>query len=118
MTMAAAATDSILIVEDAPRICALIVNALSDLPYRILTAGTVRAATEHLEHANEIRMLVVDYSLPDGNGLDVVDKARALKPGVPILMMSGYAVGGADVAFLQKPFDPIELRELVESMVS
>jgi DNA-binding response OmpR family regulator len=108
--------DSILIIEDAPKVCALVARMLSDLPYRVLTADSVRSAKEILSRNDRIRMLVIDFGLPDGNGLEVVDEARRIKPGVPILLMSGFDVRRVDVEFILKPFDPDELLERVESM--
>ena len=110
--------DSILVIDDAPKVCALVAHTLSELPYRVLTADSVRSAKEVVENEiDRIRVLVVDFGLPDGNGLDVIYEARRLKPDLPILLMSGYAVGSeADVGFILKPFDPEDLLDRVEAM--
>jgi DNA-binding response OmpR family regulator len=110
--------DSILVIDDAPRVCALVAHTLAGLPYRVLTADCVRAAKEVVENEIErIRVLVVDFGLPDGNGLEIIYEARRLKPDVPILLMSGYAVGSeADVDFILKPFDPEDLLDRVEAL--
>lgn len=108
--------DSILIVDDAPKVCGLLARALSDLPYRILTADSVRSAKEILHQIERIRMLIVDFGLPDGNGFDIVEAVRKLEPHMPILLISGYDVGAVDVEFMLKPFDPEELLDKVELM--
>jgi DNA-binding response OmpR family regulator len=110
--------DSILIIDDAAKVCVLLAHILSELPYRVITADSVHSAKELLgSEIDRIRVLLVDYALPDGSGLDIVAEARRLKPGVPVLLMSGYAVGGdADVEFILKPFDPTELLDRVRAM--
>ncbi len=108
--------DSILIIDDAPKVCALVARTLSDLPYRVLTADSVGSAKEVLKQIDRIRMLVVDFGLPDGNGLEIIEEARRLKPGLPILLMSGYDVSGVNVEFILKPFDPEDLLGRVELM--
>lgn len=118
MTPAQILSDTILIIDDAPKVCALVARAISDLPYRVLTADSVASARRIVvSEIDRIRVLVVDFGLPDGNGLDIIGEARRLKPRLPILLMSGYAVGGeVDVDFIFKPFDPDELFERVEAL--
>jgi DNA-binding response OmpR family regulator len=118
MTTATILADTILIIDDAPKVCALVARAISDLPYRILTANSVASAMEIVvNEIDRIRLLVVDFGLPDGNGLDIIGEARRLRPRLPILLMSGYAVGGeVDVEFIFKPFDPEDLLERVEAL--
>jgi len=118
MTTSTAAADSIFIIDDAPKVSALIARTLSDLPYRVLTADSVRSAKEVVMHQiDRIRVVVVDFGLPDGNGLEIIEEVRRLRPDVPILLMSGYAVGGeVDVDFILKPFDPEDLHGRVEAM--
>jgi DNA-binding response OmpR family regulator len=108
--------DSILVIEDVPKVRALVARTLSDLPYRVVTADSVRSAKDVLAEIDRIRMLVVDFALPDGSGLEIVVEARKRKPGVPILLMSGVDVGQIDVDFIQKPFDPEDLLDRVASM--
>ena len=59
--------------------------------------------------------------LPGGSGLDVLAAVRLRRPGLPIVMISGYATtenaerveSAGATAFLPKPFDEEELRTLV-----
>ena len=114
--MKPAAEDSILIVDDVPGLCTLLARALGDLPYRVITANSVRSAMEELDAIGRIRMLVVDLGLPDGTGLDVVKEVRRRKPDMPILLISGHQVAGLEVDFLLKPFDPGEFAAKVALM--
>lgn len=54
--------------------------------------------------------LVIDFQLPDGSGLEVVERARTLDPALPSLMVTGHLNAplaalafGMDVTFLPKP---------------
>lgn len=69
-------------------------------------------------------LLVVDYKMPGLNGVEVVRRARALRPGLRIVMITGhgtrevveeaYAAGVDNV--LLKPFTPNELSGAVSSL--
>ena len=116
--MSQTVADSILIIDDAPRVCALVARSLADLPYRVITADSVRTGLAALLQIDRFRLLVVDFGLPDGTGLEIIEAARKLKPEVPVLLMSGYDVGATNLEFIQKPFDPSDLFSRVEAMVA
>ena len=73
-----------------------------------------------------ICMLVMDVGLPGGrNGRQVADAARALRPGLKILFITGYAesaaVGGTDLeagmGVLAKPFAMHELANRIRALL-
>jgi len=70
-------------------------------------------------HGPALRGMVVDYRLPDGVGLDIVHQARATRPEIFCVMVSGFhdipVPDGA--AFLPKPFLPSRLRELMSTLI-
>lgn len=113
--MTPAFADSILIVVDALRVCALVARTLSYLPYRLLTAESGCSAT--LYRTDPMRMLMVDFGLPDGNGLQIIKEARRVRLDLPSLLISGCGVAGVDVDFMLKPFDPDELLGRLKSMI-
>ena len=67
---------------------------LNDCGYGVLTAGSV---TEALELAKEISfdLYILDVRLPDGTGVELCEKLRKMRPGIPILYYSAYG-GVAD----------------------
>ena len=90
----------ILIVEDQP-ICRLgirmtLVN--SDTEHQILgECENVEQAIGFLEEkGQEVDLIMLDYVLPDGTGMDVIDAAKRLSPDAKIVIFSGEA-GGATV---------------------
>lgn len=56
----------------------------------VAEADDVRAANNYLDqHGNEVDLILLDYFLPDGNGVDVIRHARACCPHVKIVLLSG-----------------------------
>ena len=56
----------------------------------VAEADDVKSAKSFLEqHADEVDLILLDYFLPDGNGVDVIHHARALSPKAKIVLLSG-----------------------------
>jgi len=105
----------ILVVDDDPKILALVRTYLERERYPVVTATDGRSALVAIEEHTP-RLVVLDLMLPEVDGLTVIRRARALGD-VPILVLSARgAVGdrivglseGAD-DYLPKPFSPAEL---------
>jgi len=116
-------TAPILVVDDDPKIVALVRTYLERERYPVVTAGDGRAALRAIEeHAP--RLVVLDLMLPEVDGMTVIRRARA-QGDVPILVLSARgAVGdrvlglseGAD-DYLPKPFSPAELVARVRTIL-
>jgi PAS domain S-box-containing protein len=114
--------ETVLLVEDDPRVRSLSVSALSRLGYRVLEgadgADGLRASASH---PGPIDLLVTDVVMPGLGGRDLADRLRADRPGLIVLFMSGYgeqdaAARGlvpAGATVLQKPFTPRTLARRV-----
>jgi DNA-binding response OmpR family regulator len=105
----------ILVVDDDPKIVALVRMYLERERFTVVTAGDGRAALAAIEE-HEPRLVVLDLMIPEIDGFAVIRRARQLGD-VPILILSARgAVGdriqglseGAD-DYLPKPFSPAEL---------
>ena len=105
----------ILVVDDDPKIVALVRMYLERERYTVVTAGDGRAAIRAIEeHAP--RLVVLDLMIPELDGYAVIRRARAIGD-VPILILSargavsdriqGLSEGADD--YLPKPFSPAEL---------
>jgi len=113
----------ILVVDDDPKIVALVRTYLERERYPVVTAADGRAALRAIEeHAP--RLVVLDLMLPEIDGLAVIRRARA-QGDTPILVLSARgAVGdrvlglseGAD-DYLPKPFSPAELVARVRTIL-
>ncbi len=106
---------TILVVEDDAEIGAFLVQALQQE-----TSYAVRLVTDSLQAFNAIRgfrphLLLLDYQLPDINGIDLYDKLHAL-PGfeaIPCIIISARLpfreIKKRVLVGLSKPFDLLEL---------
>ncbi|HMB43837.1 MAG TPA: response regulator [Luteimonas sp.] len=100
----------ILLVEDDPDVQLVTVEALRYMGYAVLTADEGAAGLEIIQRDQDIDILLTDVVMPKGmSGVDLLQKARELRPGLKVLLVSGYARGqlptipdGCD--FLAKPY--------------
>ena len=105
------AKPNLLIVDDDESIRNLLVIGAKSRGWRPVAAETWRASLQLLD--SNIKAVVLDHDLPDGNGIQVLAQLRAKQPDVPVIMLTGLndaetAVralkAGAD-DYLIKPFD-------------
>ena len=118
--------ETVLVVEDDPHVRGVAVRALSELGYRVLSAGgAAEAASVSSVHPGPIDILVMDVVLSDGNGRDAALALRASRPETRVLFVSGYAetvlvhrgVAEAGVNFLPKPYTPASLASAVRAVL-
>lgn len=105
--------ETILVVDDEPTIRMLAVEVLKDLGYTAIEAADGANGLKLLESDRRIDLLVSDVGLPGGiNGRQLADAARALRPELKVLFITGYAEnavfshGHLDAGYevLTKPF--------------
>jgi signal transduction histidine kinase len=93
----AGGSETVLIVEDNELVRETMAMMTESLGYRVLTAGGATEALALIGGGNSVDMLVSDVVMPGGtNGIDLVQQARRLCPGLPILLVSGYPAAGID----------------------
>ena len=87
-----AGKETVLVIDDEPSIRMLAVDVLEDLGYRTFEASDGPSGLKVLQQYPEVELLVTDVGLPGGmNGRQVADAARALKPSLKVLFITGYA---------------------------
>lgn len=83
----------ILLVEDHPlyRVGLRMALSYSGLECDLKAeAENVKEAKEYLQqHSDEVDLILLDYFLPDGTGMDVLKEAKRVCPGVKVLLVSG-----------------------------
>ena len=113
--------ESILVVEDDAAVRRVAVAILESLGYRVLQAGDGKSALEILGRADGIDLLFTDLIMPNGmNGMELLEKARALRPNLRALFTSGYSEeflkgrsGDDGVPMVGKPYRRHRLAEAV-----
>jgi CheY-like chemotaxis protein len=111
----------ILIVDDDVMIRNVARITLEADGYFILTAHDGEEAL-HISRRfpGTIHAILSDLMMPKIDGLELRERILKQRPGVRVLLMSGY-VGAAvpfDVAFLKKPFDPAALRDRIHELLA
>jgi CheY-like chemotaxis protein len=84
----------LLVVDDDPRILKLFSQILTNGGYEVRAESSSRKALEALDGANSFDLVVLDLSMPTPDGFDVLKSVRARRPGMRVLVVSGY-LGGA-----------------------
>jgi CheY-like chemotaxis protein len=124
----AGAGETVLVVDDEPSVRMLIVDILEELGYTAIEAADGAEGLAILQTDTRVDLLVTDVGLPGGmNGRQLADAARAKRPELKVLFITGYAenavIGsanlGAGMRVLTKPFDldilAARIREMIEA---
>jgi two-component system cell cycle sensor histidine kinase/response regulator CckA len=114
------ASGPVLLVEDEALLRRLAEAALRHAGYRVVAAEDAEDALARVEEERP-SALVSDVSMPGMDGLALARLLRERWPGLPVVLLSGYAAStiGADLEsegmrFLAKPYAPADLLAVVE----
>lgn len=108
-----------IVVDDEDLVRASTAHMLSDLGYRVVEARSGEEALRLLDGADDIELLVTDHLMPGITGTDLAAKARKLRPGVRVLVVSGYADTkgiSPDTPRLTKPFRQSDLAKSLSQL--
>ncbi len=119
-------TELVLLVEDQEEMRGIAARTLEEEGYGVLQAGNGQEALDLLGCQNSrVALVVSDLAMPQIDGRTLGDRLRELKPGLPVLFMSGYPED--DVSrrglleegrpFIQKPFSPQDLARKVRELL-
>lgn len=109
---------NILVIDDDASVRHLIVECLEILGYEVRQAADGEEGLAMMREAPP-DLLVVDFIMPKLNGAEVIERARAMLPDLPVILATGYADAqvGASVLeherVLQKPFNLDQLSAMV-----
>jgi CheY-like chemotaxis protein len=121
------ARETILVVEDDERVRRLTITRLKLIGYQVLEASDGPKALDILSKAHAIDLVFTDLVMPGGmSGRDVAASARQLRPGIKVLLTSGYAeelVHGDDLdrehlKVLRKPYHQSDLVAALRDVLS
>lgn len=119
-------SEVVLLVDDEEIIVDVGSAMLEKLGYRVLVARGGEAAVDVLrEHADAVELVILDLIMPGLDGGRTFDRIRELRPGLPVILSSGYSIDGkaADIlrrgcnGFLQKPFNMLDLSKKVREVL-
>jgi CheY-like chemotaxis protein len=118
---------AVLVVDDSKDLVRVLQVVLSRAGYRVLTALSGEAAVQVLESdPGEILLALVDVRMPGMDGPTTVRQLHSLRPGLPCVLMTGYAgsctaeslQGTGAQAILTKPFPLDEVVFMVRELTN
>jgi PAS domain S-box-containing protein len=118
---------TVLVVEDDPFVRSYVLTRVQSLGYSVISAVDGNDALRKLRADIAIDILFTDIVMPGGiNGWELMDIARQLRPGLPVLLTSGYALETlvkhsqlrAGAIVLTKPYRTADLALRLREVVS
>jgi len=117
--------ETLLIAEDEPSVRNLVASALRHDGYHLLLAASAEQAIALADaHDGPIDLLLTDATMPGRSGIELAQLMMQRRPGIPVIVMSGYTEEAFDLpglteplALLQKPFTPRELRRRLREIL-
>lgn len=117
----------ILVIDDEPIILMVCSRVLQRAGHSVVEFQHGQKAIAYLGQ-RAVDLVITDIFMPEMEGLDVIKQARRLKPGIPILAMSGggsvqameylgFSRRFGATATLDKPFTPAELTDAVGQLL-
>jgi CheY-like chemotaxis protein len=112
----------VLVAEDDPLVRRYVRRTLSAMDFEVLEAPDGHGAAECLARHPEIDLLLSDVVMPGGvDGPELARRARAGRPELPVVLMSGYAEYAIDAPGEPDPnthrlSKPFRRQELVDKL--
>jgi CheY-like chemotaxis protein len=112
----------ILVVEDEEVVRTTVQFLLQKAGYQVeLAEDGPRGIAAFRARRDEVDLVLLDFNMPGADGGACLEQMQAIKPGVKVLLSTGYGLGGAhqhllddpSVSLLQKPYALSQLTEAV-----
>ncbi|MEW6674625.1 MAG: response regulator [Nitrospirota bacterium] len=110
----------ILVVDDDKDMCRLVSSILEEEGHRVDKAYNSGQAIKRIK-AKGYNLIILDYKLPNINGINLLKEIRQIKPSIKVIMLSAY--GSPPIKsmakklgvyrFIDKPFDLNKLVKIV-----
>jgi len=81
----------VLVVDDDAMVCEVLARQMETLGHQVLQAPDGLAALARLDAGEQVDLLITDLSMPGMNGRVLIEEARRRRPGLPALLLTGYA---------------------------
>ena len=115
-----------LVVDDEPAVRRFAVFVLARMGFDVVEAEDgPQALDEFRRHADGIRLVLLDLTMPRMSGERVLDELRRLRPDVPVVLSSGFdapevaarTAGDGRTGFVQKPYPAADLETAVRRVL-
>lgn len=111
---------TVLVVDDDKNMCWILSRLFSEEGFKVKSAATAKEALIHIEN-EEISVAILDYRLPDMNGLELFECIKREHPTIPSILITSYgsqrlgekAMEAGFFAYRDKPFSNRELIRII-----
>jgi PAS domain S-box-containing protein len=116
---------TILIAEDEDNNFLYINEVITEKGIKVLRALNGKEAIELCKSNNDITLVLMDIKMPEMNGVEASEEIKKIRPNLPIIALTAFAMGGNKKYFLSKgfndylskPIDPQTIIDYVEKIV-
>lgn len=117
--------EKILIIEDDKTFSRIVTVFLTKLHYSVMATLTAKEGLAELQTRN-YNLVLLDYRLPDANGMELLKLIKAEQPGIPVIIMTSFSdlrtavkcIKAGAFEYVTKPVNPDELQLLVEQAIN
>lgn len=114
----------ILVVDDEAVIRQAVKRILEQENYEVVTATSGHTALEKVQN-DDFTVVISDLKMPGMGGMEVLKSIKILQPNVPVIIITGYAtvetavdaIKNGAFDYLPKPFNPQQVKQLVEKAI-
>ena len=117
----------IFLVDDEPLLRGIVAGLMHESGHAVLEFGGAAAALKSIHDGARIDLLIADFSMPGLNGVDLIHAAQTARPGLPAILLTGYAsnpdplemvaAGQGSFEILPKPIDEPVLMRTVATLL-
>jgi len=118
--------ETVLLAEDEPLVAELLGIVLTEAGFQVISCADGREAVENFhKYRDSIAVVLLDYRMPELNGIEVFDLIHGTAPQTPVILMSGN-IAGAEIrdlersgirGVLRKPCSGSDVLEAVRSAI-
>jgi PAS domain S-box-containing protein len=112
---------NILLVDDHDGVRKTTAALLEDLGHFPVAAADGTTILQILDaDPGRVDLIISDYAMPQVSGIEVIRRARLIRPKLPSIIITGYAdssaidLAGEDVIAVSKPFTPAQLKDAIQ----
>jgi PAS domain S-box-containing protein len=119
---------SVLLVDDDALVCDVLAASLEDAGYTVLRSASGKLALARLAAGERVDIIVSDLTMPGMDGLALIRAAQQQRPGLPAVLLTGYAGDGAALAvggalsgsfsLLRKPVSGTQLADRITGLLA
>jgi len=125
-SVGSATSGHVLIVDDNEAVRETLADILDSVGFCPIQAADAAQALMIMRERSDIDALVTDLSMPGADGITLIRQARTIYPGLPAILLTGYAeeassvstIAGGNFHVLRKPVESDRLTEQVFLLIA